>query len=296
MNYSHRGAGRKGFTLIELLVVIAIIAILAAILFPVFAQAREKARQTTCLSNDKQWGNAFMMYVQDYDETMPLAWGSADGVTTSWNSQITTPSNWRPGNTVLRDQWWSNSIQPYIKNFGVYGCPSTTDNKVSGVDYSAATSTPPKISITYNGLMNQYKLAAIPFPTAAVLMWEGRGKQGWNGFALSNPALNCTGITPANCIYHPRPDPNSCAAAPAPGSAWFGFDTVWVHGKVQEWLYADGHVTTRKGLGASQSPNTSDYRTDPFTGYDGSGNPTQAWTCGGHLLHFNPDRDPSLPF
>jgi prepilin-type N-terminal cleavage/methylation domain-containing protein/prepilin-type processing-associated H-X9-DG protein len=65
--------GRPGFTLIELLVVIAIIAILAAILFPVFAQAREKARQTTCLSNEKQLALAILMYVQDYDETYPLA-------------------------------------------------------------------------------------------------------------------------------------------------------------------------------------------------------------------------------
>src|SRR5436309_2182636 len=63
--------GRKGFTLIELLVVIAIIAILAAILFPVFAQAREKARQATCASNLKQIGTAFMMYIQDYDEMFP---------------------------------------------------------------------------------------------------------------------------------------------------------------------------------------------------------------------------------
>ena len=65
-------ASRRGFTLIELLVVIAIIAILAAILFPVFAQAREKARQTQCLSNMKQIGVGLMMYAQDYDETLPI--------------------------------------------------------------------------------------------------------------------------------------------------------------------------------------------------------------------------------
>ena len=72
---SPRVSRSSGFTLIELLVVIAIIAILAAILFPVFAQAREKARQTSCLSNQKQIGTAALMYVQDYDETFPMAFG-----------------------------------------------------------------------------------------------------------------------------------------------------------------------------------------------------------------------------
>src|SRR5437868_15440430 len=67
---SHHRVLRRGFTLIELIVVIAIIAILAAILFPVFAQARESARQTTCLSNQKQLGTGLMMYAQDYDETL----------------------------------------------------------------------------------------------------------------------------------------------------------------------------------------------------------------------------------
>src|SRR5687767_5562099 len=68
------GNSTNAFTLIELLVVIAIIAILAAILFPVFAQAREKARQASCMSNIKQLGNAAMMYIQDYDEQMPFVW------------------------------------------------------------------------------------------------------------------------------------------------------------------------------------------------------------------------------
>lgn len=96
---------RRGFTLIELLVVIAIIAILAAILFPVFARAREKARQTSCLSNMKQISLSVLMYVQDHRETFPpLFYYTAD------------------------DQlfWWEDIVQPYTMNWQIYVCPSAT--------------------------------------------------------------------------------------------------------------------------------------------------------------------------
>jgi prepilin-type N-terminal cleavage/methylation domain-containing protein/prepilin-type processing-associated H-X9-DG protein len=98
---------RRGFTLIELLVVIAIIAILAAILFPVFAKAREKARQTSCLSNLKQMGSAFLMYAQDWDERFPkYRQGSA-----------------QPACTVM----WHTVLQPYVKNSQIMICPSVGD-------------------------------------------------------------------------------------------------------------------------------------------------------------------------
>ncbi len=112
---------QTGFTLIELLVVIAIIAILAAILFPVFAQAREKARQITCVSNEKQIDLAVLMYAQDYDETYPIAWGQYGA--------------------------WYETVDPYIKagvkagaSFdatlkGVWHCPSDYDT--AGVSYAA---------------------------------------------------------------------------------------------------------------------------------------------------------------
>ena len=116
--FDHRpvSAARQalGFTLIELLVVIAIIAILAAILFPVFAQAREKARQTACLSNMKQIGTGFMMYVQDYDEMYPRS---------QW---FETPSASGGGG----QHTWAGDIAPYIKSGnvwgagGIYSCPS----------------------------------------------------------------------------------------------------------------------------------------------------------------------------
>jgi prepilin-type N-terminal cleavage/methylation domain-containing protein/prepilin-type processing-associated H-X9-DG protein len=93
---------KKGFTLIELLVVIAIIAILAAILFPVFAQAREKARQTQCASNLRQLGLGAMMYAQDYDQRYVPWWG--DG--------------------VQKGLGWSSILMPYVKNEQLFSCPS----------------------------------------------------------------------------------------------------------------------------------------------------------------------------
>jgi prepilin-type N-terminal cleavage/methylation domain-containing protein/prepilin-type processing-associated H-X9-DG protein len=99
---------RDGFTLIELLVVIAIIAILASILFPVFARAREKARQTSCLSNVKQLGLAVNMYAQDYDELLPTEDYPYGG----------------DGNTGGVDGSWRGAIMPYCKNVQLFICPS----------------------------------------------------------------------------------------------------------------------------------------------------------------------------
>jgi len=110
---------QSGFTLIELLVVIAIIAILAAILFPVFAKVREKARQTSCASNLKQIGLGIVQYVQDYDEQYPLL------------------RHWNTGNSAPT---WRDDVNTYIKSTGVFRCPSNTAGQTEPGNNAMATS------------------------------------------------------------------------------------------------------------------------------------------------------------
>ena len=121
---------RSGFTLIELLVVIAIIAILAAILFPVFAQAREKARAVSCLSNEKQIGTAIIMYTQDFDENLPNYGGF------EFRVQNPLDPNDKPGGSTGGGRWplWQGSIFPYTKSWEVYNCPSDPYRKVTAID------------------------------------------------------------------------------------------------------------------------------------------------------------------
>ena len=144
---------KRGFTLIELLVVIAIIAILAAILFPVFAKAREKARQTSCLNNVKQLTLGALMYNQDYDERF------VDG-TAIPNYTPTPPDNNRC--------WWRFKIQPYVKNWQCFNCPSGESR-----DWSLIT-TQGQGSYGYDEGLGGVSLGSLNTPTNRLLVSDAR--------------------------------------------------------------------------------------------------------------------------
>jgi prepilin-type N-terminal cleavage/methylation domain-containing protein/prepilin-type processing-associated H-X9-DG protein len=200
---------RKGFTLIELLVVIAIIAILAAILFPVFARAREAARATQCRSNLKQLGTAVMMYTQDYDETLPIE------------------RTINPSMSVIQ------FLDPYIKSKAVWDCPSQNPSAKSSIAYNGER------SYSYNtwALSNQ-SLAAIQNVSETVCLadstpntWQGA----WMLFRPSNgmrqDALNGSAT------------PTWGAAA---SQSWTQCNFAERHSDTGNVLWVDGHVKSMK--------------------------------------------------
>jgi prepilin-type N-terminal cleavage/methylation domain-containing protein/prepilin-type processing-associated H-X9-DG protein len=118
-------ARKPAFTLIELLVAIAVIAIIAAILFPVLAQARERARMSACLSNMRQIGHALMMYAQDYDETFPYERFHCPGAAEGSHCYV-----------------WKNAIRPYLKSVDVFACPSNQFSRSNPGQFSRADTMP----------------------------------------------------------------------------------------------------------------------------------------------------------
>jgi len=151
---------KSAFTLIELLVVIAIIAILAAILFPVFAQAREKARAISCVSNLKQLGTSINMYVQDYDETFPM------GTDWNWNNN------------------WCFTVQPYVKSYQVFRCPDDGDTSMGVTWAGVPVSYGANGAIYWNGSANV---------TVGVMAMD-QGPASPNGSWLGNDVISLAAV------------------------------------------------------------------------------------------------------
>jgi prepilin-type N-terminal cleavage/methylation domain-containing protein/prepilin-type processing-associated H-X9-DG protein len=217
------------FTLIELLVVIAIIAILAAILFPVFAQAREKARAISCMSNTKQMGTALMMYAQDYDEGLPT-WDEALAGAAAPTGQGTGVPSYS-----ARERVWDYKLLPYVKSGrpevreygGVWRCPST-DQAPNDRSYG----------------INQVLIwKSTPMPIAS-----GEGRYRW--MSLTNIEKPANTIFAADGGYDGRIAPPNFFQGYTEKYVWkvkYSRDAPWRHQDGANYVFLDGHAKFHKG-------------------------------------------------
>jgi len=234
-------ANRRGFTLIELLVVIAIIAILAAILFPVFAKVREKARQTTCLSNMKQLGLGLVQYVQDSDEAYPQTVNGLDYWVRPYN------------NTQIS---WAKAIYPYVKSEAVYTCPSDINNPAKMQDFppdnDIAKSYLPIMqfhddtsvngsAIFSDGNGTPTTIASVPMPADTIWLAEAGPNTDDSGKCWNNPCKNSAVAT--NGIYIKSNTGSDYGYMPGQPYAKV---IAHNHNEGSNWSFADGHAKWMK--------------------------------------------------
>jgi prepilin-type processing-associated H-X9-DG protein len=284
------------FTLPGLAAVVTLTGLLGLFLAPLVVQQKSQQESNICLSNLRRIGQATLMYVQDYDQNMPLTTSNVSGqwltnfmhlVPAKWSSLTTHPA------VIGSKCIWPNTALPYGITLETLKCPSQEAYKVSlsRFTYDTPLAPPAALGYTMNGLLSTYPLASVANPTRVPLIWEGRGRSGFLGGVLQNPLLVCADGT-QQCRFNSAEAGNS--AANGGTGSMFGLNgSIWTHGRDNNWLFVDGHVEVRK-LAAAVSNDGSyvdtDANVDPYRNYNERGIPQFFHTDGAFPIAFRPDR------
>lgn len=293
---------RKAFTLIELLVVIAIIAILAAILFPVFAQAREKAREATCASNLKQIGIAMTMYVQDFDEQFPTSWakgfpGNADffcqpymkntGILHCPDKQISvqTANTSCDNSSDSYGEWYllpgqrdNPTGEPYLWGYGFNGGITWNDGTGLWTPWSGAApaNAGQTVTVTINGVSVATTVRSNPF-VGKTLAQVASPSLCFMEADTNEPPASTMSINALRPSGWPGIADSPCELAvrqPQPRHGG-GYEYLYVDGHVK-WIKYCGHATNNLQGDPASVPNICSY----YYNYDGSNNPANCQTFG----------------
>jgi prepilin-type N-terminal cleavage/methylation domain-containing protein/prepilin-type processing-associated H-X9-DG protein len=232
---------RRGFTLIELLVVIAIIAILAAILFPVFARARENARRASCQSNLKQIALGVVMYKQDYDGRYPTYYGGHATATTV---------------TASNSYGWADALQPYLKSTQIFQCPSET-NGPGPANATTPSLSPDPSQVGYtdywlNLMASGQSDSSLNSPSTTVLLGDG---------SSSSAVYYAWGVASANYTYAG----GGQYACTTPVTTLANANKAYIGSGAHRHLtganiaFADGHVKWEKGVSDTSSYSATIY-------------------------------------
>lgn len=291
-----RSSYRQGFTLPALLTSLSIVGLCCLFLAPMLRQMKAQQESNICLTNLRRIGQATLMYVQDYDQTMPMATVNTRG---SWmtNFPHMVPDNWSSltahpaviGSKCI----WPNTALPYGITLETLKCPSQEAFKynVPRFTYETPLAPPAPVGYAMNGLLSMYPVASVPNPSRVPLIWEGRGRSGYLGGVLQNPMLICSDGTQP-CKFNLDQLGNQTANGGV--GMMFGLNgAIWTHGRDNHWLFVDGHVEVRK-LGVAVGKNgdvvLTDPQVDPYTGYNERGVPQYTNSDGAYPGVFRPDR------
>lgn len=269
---------KRAFTLIELLVVIAIIAILAAILFPVFAQAKEAAKKTQGIAQIKQVGTGIILYTGDNEDTFPLTVVPSAGGTWQYNLVGEVPVNWRINNAATNERhsvYYANSISSYLKNMQLQAHPQGTDQSAPATTALVGFPAAARVGTTANGLLNSYSMTAVAAPSLLTMLWFGYGRTNRVGQHLPNPQIRCGASVSEACRFNSTGYPDSSNG----GGSSFGSAFFTVSGQTTHWAYGQGNVFVRTDtsakylrIGRPGGGSTGfDMLQDPFSVYDANG-------------------------
>jgi prepilin-type N-terminal cleavage/methylation domain-containing protein len=281
---------KRAFTLIELLVVIAIIAILAAILFPVFAQAKEAAKKTATLSQYKQIGTGTHIYISDNDDTFPLSFGP-NSATGGWRNgaYAAVPAGWT--STGARDveprksdeqQQVLNSLQPYLKNYKLLSGTGLPTADIGMAQSPLPRSAPELVNIAYTGLLHACSATAVAQPSKLPLLSPTMMKQNIRGASITSPMLDCQVSGNQNCRFSPGAFPSG-SAGPINGGARYGYAwwlvgslgnfTLWQYGRGMAFVAADSSARFMQFNAPNWPLFAENVNTSPWSSFDPNGPP-----------------------
>jgi prepilin-type N-terminal cleavage/methylation domain-containing protein len=300
---------KKAFTLIELLVVIAIIAILAAILFPVFAQAKAAAKASVLLSNTKQLGLGINIYLTDNDDLFPLAavvrpTGGCNGTNPAIGTGVAAPFPYNddpypqatyacPGRLNFAQSYWANSVYPYVKSGGIYASPVASNVTLEPTDGVPSWATSPySDNLAYNGFLHHLSSSSVYSSSITPLATPMGGTAQLLGREIESPALNC-GNTIDDCTFTPGGAPSAKVLYPEAsyGSGiWYviyngsSAASLWAFGTHRLPIVHCDSSAKATPFGSAAKPsyiNAAGAFTDPVAQVTATGQPYSNWTCTG---------------